>query len=131
MLPMRACTHGKRTTPSTSAGPRGPAVLRSLPEGFGTHGVVRRARQANRFTPQQDAELVALQTQSGFGSTQQTAELIMEEVRNFGHYPKDDAGRGASEQQLAIKVRRARQANRFTPQQEAGVLPGGPKKKGC
>ncbi len=93
---------------------------------------MRKARKAKQFTPEQEAELVALQTQrGGTSSTQETAELIMQEVRNFGHYPKDDVGRGAAEQQLARKVRRARQANRFTPQQEAGVLPGGPKKKGC
>ena len=43
----------------------------------------------------------------------------MQEVRDLGRYPKEYAGRSPAEWQLAVKLRKALQAKKFSHEQEA------------
>ena len=47
------------------------------------------------------------------------AGKLMEEVRDLGHYPKKSQIRSLAEQLLAEKLRWARKAKKFSPEQEA------------
>ena len=78
---------------------------------------VRRARKAKQFSPEQEAELQALQ-QAEEKQVKQLEE-ILQQVRDLGCYPKESAGRSPAGRQLALKVRRARKAKQFSPEQEA------------
>ena len=49
----------------------------------------------------------------------QKTQEIMERVRKLGRYPKECAGRGLEERQLAAKTRRARKAKEFSLEDEA------------
>ena len=40
-------------------------------------------------------------------------------MRDLGRYPKEYAGRSLAERQLAEKIRKARKAKQFSPEQEA------------
>ena len=44
---------------------------------------------------------------------------MMQEVRSLRRYPKEGARRSVAEQQLAEKLRHARKAKKFSPEQEA------------
>ena len=48
----------------------------------------------------------------------QRIEELMQEVRDFGRWPKETAKCSPAERQLANKVRRARKANQFSPEEE-------------
>eukprot|EP00959_Pyramimonas_sp_CCMP1952_P413021 8654811-Pyramimonas_sp.AAC.1 len=43
----------------------------------------------------------------------------MQQVRDLGRYPKENARRSLAERQLAEKVQEARKAKQFSPEQEA------------
>ena len=43
----------------------------------------------------------------------------MRQVRDLGRYPKESTNRSLAEQRLAEKLRRARKAKKFAPEQEA------------
>eukprot|EP00959_Pyramimonas_sp_CCMP1952_P237393 4961322-Pyramimonas_sp.AAC.1 len=49
----------------------------------------------------------------------QKTEEIMQRVRDLGRHPKENAGRSLAERQLAEKVRKARKAEQFSPEQGA------------
>ena len=96
--------------PKESAG-RSPAEL-SLVKKF------RKARKANQFSPEEEVELQALQ-QAETKTEEEKTEELMQQVRDLGRYPKENAGRSLAERQLAEKIRRARKAKQFSPEQEA------------
>ena len=73
---------------------------------------LRDARKAKELSPEQEAELQTLQVL-------QKSEERMQQVRDLGRIPKENAGRSLAERQLAEKVRRARKAKQFSPEQEA------------
>ena len=52
----------------------------------------------------------------------QKAEEILQQVRDLGRWPKENAGRSIGERQLAEKVRRARKAKHFSPEQKADLM---------
>ena len=49
----------------------------------------------------------------------QKTEELLQQVRDLGSYPKESAGRGLAERQLARKIREALKAKQFSPEQEA------------
>ena len=83
---------------------------------------IRRARKAKQFSPEQEAELKALQ-QAERQADQKTEEAqqkdYLQQVRDLGHFPKENAGRSLAERQLAEEIRRARKARQFPPEKEA------------
>ena len=86
---------------------------------------LRHARKAKQFSPEQETELQTLQhrPKKELGQKKdlldQKMEAFLQEVRDFGRWPKEYAGRSLAERQLAEKVRRARKAKEFSPDQEA------------
>ena len=49
------------------------------------------------------------------------SEKLLQQLHDFGHYPKESAGRSLEERQLAKNLRRARKAKESSPEQEAEV----------
>ena len=45
--------------------------------------------------------------------------MLLQQVRDFGRYPKESAGRRLAERQLAENIRKARKAKQLSPEQEA------------
>ena len=79
-----------------------------------------------QFSPEQEAELKALrQAEPGTPSSRRSEDKtgkLMQQVRDLGRSPKETAGRCLAERQLAEKLRRARKAKLFSPEQEAELL---------
>ena len=48
----------------------------------------------------------------------QKTEELLQQVRDLGRYPKENAKRGFAEQQLGEHIRRARKAKQFSPEEE-------------
>ena len=67
-----------------------------------------KAREVKLLSPEQEAELQALQ-----------AGEVMQQVRDFGRCPKENERRSLAERRLAEKLRRARKAELLSPEQEA------------
>ena len=76
---------------------------------------LRRARKAKQFSPEEEVELQALQVEEA----EQKTEVLLQQVRDLGRYPKENAGRSLAERQLAEKIRRARKTKQCSPEQEA------------
>ena len=71
------------------------------------------ARRAKQFSPEQEAELEALQEverRNTEAACIKAAEELMQEVRNLGRYPKEGLTRPTDEIHLAEKLRKARTA---------------------
>ena len=80
------------------------------------------ARRSKLFSPEQEAELEALQEaarQAKKAKNLETAEELMQEVRNLGRYPKEGLTRPTDEIHLAEKLRKARSAKQISAEQEA------------
>ena len=80
---------------------------------------IRRARKANQISPEQEAELKALQQAEQ--QAEQKTEVLLQQVRDLGRYPKENARRSLAERQLAEKIRKARKAKQLSPEQEADI----------
>eukprot|EP00974_Lingulodinium_polyedra_P084060 8140312-Lingulodinium_polyedra.AAC.1 len=80
---------------------------------------LRHARAGGQLSPEQKAELQALAAQKAELHRGQKTEELLQQLRDFGGYPKEYAGRSLAERQLAQKLRRARKAKEFSPEQEA------------
>ena len=79
------------------------------------------ARRSKLFSPEQEAELEALQQaerQAREAVRIAGIEEMMQEVRGFGRYPMESR-QDVRERQLADKLRKARKAKRFSPAQDA------------
>ena len=88
------------------------------------------ARKTKLLSPEQEAELQVLQPAWRGGGPWEArkiqaeavridkAEEMMQEVRGFGRYPMESR-QNVCERQLAVKLRKARKAKRFSPAQEA------------
>ena len=68
----------------------------------------RKARKEKLLSPEQEAELQALQ-----------AEEVMQQVRDFGRCPKENERRSLAERRLAERLRNARKRKRLSPEQES------------
>ena len=80
------------------------------------------ARRSKHFSPEQEAELEALQEverQKIEEARIKAAEELMQEVRNLGRYPKEGLTRPTDEIHLAEKLRKARSAKQISAEQEA------------
>ena len=80
------------------------------------------ARRFKQFSPEQEAELETFkQAESHAREAARIADVerMMQEVRSLRRYPKEGARRSVAEQQLAEKLRHARKAKKFSPEQEA------------
>ena len=80
---------------------------------------LRRTRTAKQFSPEQEAELEALQQAERRKNRGETGAKLMRQVRDLGRYPKESTNRSLAERRLAEKLRRARKAKKFSPEQEA------------
>ena len=84
-----------------------------------------KARTARTLTWQHEAQLENLKPatrevgQTGPDWILQHCEQILQQLRDFGRWPTESAGRGLAERQLAERIRRARKAKQFSPEQEA------------
>ena len=82
---------------------------------------LRKARKAKLLSPEQEAELQALQArkfEQRAAARIAKAEEVMQEVRDLGRYPKRTR-RSTVEGKLAIDVFTARRFKQFSPEQEA------------
>ena len=72
------------------------------------------------MTKEQEAALDKLAQASGAAQTASVrrAEELIQKVRDLGHYPKTSK-RCPAERRLAIRIRRAREAKKLSPEQEA------------
>ena len=84
------------------------------------------ARRSKHFSPEQEAELEALQQAEKQASEAarevariKAAEDLMQEVRNLGRYPKEGLTRPTDEIHLAEKLRKARSTKQISAEQEA------------
>ena len=76
-----------------------------------------------QFWPEEEAELKALAKQNAEQKAdlqqKQNTEELLQQVRDLGSYPKESAKRSLAERQLGQKLRKARKAKHFSPEQEA------------
>ena len=80
------------------------------------------ARRSKLFSPEQEAELEALQEaarQAEKEKRKQNAEELMQEVRDLGRYPKEGLTRPEVERALAERLRKARSGKLISAEQEA------------
>ena len=83
---------------------------------------LRKARKAQRLWPAQEAELQALQ-QAARGAIAEAriarADDLMQQVRDFGRYPKASKHVVSKERRLAENLRKARKEKLLSPEQES------------
>ena len=80
------------------------------------------ARRAKQFSPEQEAELEALQQaerQAIEAARIAAAEELTQEVRSLGFYPKEGLTRSPAEQHVAEKLRKTWTAKQFSGEKEA------------
>ena len=80
------------------------------------------ARRFKQFSPEQEAELETFkqaESHAREAARIADAEKMMQEVWSLRRYPKEGARCSVAEQQLAEKLRHARKAKKFSPEQEA------------
>ena len=83
---------------------------------------LRRTRTAKQFSPEQEAELETFkqaESHAREAARIADAEKMMQEVWSLRRYPKEGSRCSVAEQQLAEKLRHARKAKKFSPEQEA------------
>ena len=77
------------------------------------------ARGFKQFSPEQEAELEALQLAERRKNRGETGAKLMRQVRDLGRYPKESTNRSLAERRLAGKLRWARETKLLSPEQEA------------
>ena len=83
---------------------------------------LRKARKAKRFSPAQEAELQVLQQaarDARAGARIAQVEELMQQVRDFGRYPKASKHVVSRERRLAQNLRKARKEKLLSPEQES------------
>ena len=83
---------------------------------------LRKARKAKRFSPAQEAELQVLQQAARDARAEARiaqAEELMQQVRDFGRYPKASKHVASRERRLAQNLREARKEKQLSPEQES------------
>ena len=83
---------------------------------------LRKARKAKRFSPAQEAELQALQQAARDAIAEARiarADELMQQVRDFGRYPKQSKHVASRERRLAQSLREARKEKQLSPEQES------------
>ena len=83
---------------------------------------LRKARKAKRFSPAQEAELQALQQAARDAIAEARiarADELMQQVRDFGRYPKASKHVASRERRLAQNLRKARKEKLLSPEQES------------
>ena len=83
---------------------------------------LRKARKAQRLWPAQEAELQALQQAARDAIAEARiarADDLMQQVRDFGRYPKASKHVASRERRLAQNLREARKEKQLSPEQES------------
>ena len=83
---------------------------------------LRKARKAQRLWPAQEAELQALQQAARDAIAEARiarADELMQQVRDFGRYPKHSKHVASRERRLAQNLREARKEKLLSPEQES------------
>ena len=83
---------------------------------------LRKARKAQRLWPAQEAELQALQQAARDAIAEARiarADELMQQVRDFGRYPKASKHVASRERRLAQNLREARKEKQLSPEQES------------
>ena len=83
---------------------------------------LRKARKAQRLWPAQEAELQALQQAARDAIAEARiarADELMQQVRDFGRYPKHSKHVASRERRLAQNLREARKEKQLSPEQES------------
>ena len=83
---------------------------------------LRKARKAQRLWPAQEAELQALQQAARDAIAEARiarADELMQQVRDFGRYPKASKHVASRERRLAQNLREARKEKLLSPEQES------------
>ena len=83
---------------------------------------LRKARKTQRFSPAQEAELQALQQAARDAIAEARiarADELMQQVRDFGRYPKASKHVASRERRLAQNLREARKEKQLSPEQES------------
>ena len=83
---------------------------------------LRKARKMQRFSPAQEAEFQALQQAARDAIAEARiarADELMQQVRDFGRYPKASKHVASRERRLAQNLREARKEKLLSPEQES------------